>query len=100
MPISSYVIRCLPGRAVEVCRALEALPEVTLGDSSDLGLTVVAETDTSQAAQQLGDLLQTLPGVMSAVLVYHNFEDVSEGADAPRPVLTEPARPAPGSLNP
>lgn len=100
MPISSYVIRCLPGRADEACRALQALPEVTLGDVSDLGMTVVTETDTTQAAQQLGDRLQTLPGVLSAVLVYHNFEDVAEESGTLRRVPHDNARVVLGAPNP
>jgi nitrate reductase NapAB chaperone NapD len=78
MPISSYVIRCAPGDQLAVRRQLEALGGVETGAATALGIPAVAETPTTRAAQDLGDRLQQLPGVQSAVLVYHNFEDVAD----------------------
>lgn len=78
MPISSYVIRCAPADQPAVRQLLHTLPGVEAGDATELGIPVVADTATSRAAQDLGDQLQQLPGVKSAVLVYHNFEDVTD----------------------
>lgn len=84
MPISSYVIRCAPGDQPTVRRELTAIAGVEVGDATELGLPVVADTPTTRAAADLGERLQQLPGVKSAVLVYHNFEDMADEA-APLP---------------
>jgi len=82
MPISSYVIRCAPGDQPAVRRQLAAIAGVEVGDATELGLPVVADTPTTRAAAELGEQLQQLPGVKSAMLVYHNFEDVADETTA------------------
>mgnify|MGYP001005946290 CR=1 FL=1 len=76
MPISSYVIRCAPADQPRVREQLNRIPGVVIGDATDTGIPVAAEADTTQAAEVIGEQLQALDGVQSAVLVYHNFEDV------------------------
>lgn len=78
MPISSYVIRCAPEQQPSVRRQLEGIAGVEVGDATELGLPVVADTLTTRAAEEIGEQFQQLPGVKSAVLVYHNFEDVAD----------------------
>jgi nitrate reductase NapAB chaperone NapD len=83
MPISSYVIRCAPEQQAEVLRQLRALPGVAIGEITSPGIAVVTDTPTTRAAEELGGQLDQLPGVKSAVLVYHNFEDVAADAASP-----------------
>ena len=83
MPISSYVVRFLPGERTRVSEALRAVPGVELGEATDSGLAVVADTRTTRAAEEMGDRLLQVPGVSSAVLVYHNFEDLADPAETP-----------------
>ncbi len=83
MPISSYVVRFPPGGLNRVCVALRAVPGLELGEASENGVAVVADTATSGEAEEMGERLQNLPGVSSAVLVYHNFEDVTNPGPAP-----------------
>lgn len=78
MPISSYVIRCAPSDQPAVRQRLTAIAGVEVGAATKLGLPVVADTPTTRAAAELGEQMQQLPGVKSAVLVYHNFEDVAD----------------------
>jgi len=78
MPISSYVIKCAPADQATVRAQLNALPGVEVGEATETGLPVAAETPSTRAAADLGDQLQQLPGIKSAVLVYHNFEDLIE----------------------
>lgn len=80
MPISSYVIRCAPGEQARVLSELLACPGVEIGEASPAGIAVATETSTTRAVQELGECLERLPGVKSAVLVYHNFEDVADEA--------------------
>lgn len=78
MPISSYVLRCAPQDQPAARRALAKIDGVTVGEATDTGLPVVADTATTRGAEELGERLQQVPGVKSAVLVYHNFEDVAD----------------------
>ena len=57
---------------------MRRIPGVEIGKATDMGIPVAAEAENSNAAQALGEQLQNLKGVKSAVLVYHNFEDVTE----------------------
>ncbi len=82
MPVSSYVIRCAPERRAEVMCSLRALPGVEVGEASAAGLAVATDTPDTRVAEELGEQLQRVPGVLSAVLVYHNFEDVAAEAAA------------------
>lgn len=76
MPVSSYVIRCAPRDQRAVLQELGRIPGLLIGEATDAGVPVAAEADTTRAAQEIGNRLQELPGVRSALLVYHNFEDV------------------------
>jgi nitrate reductase NapAB chaperone NapD len=78
MPVSAYVIRCAPDDQSAVLTRLRAIPGVEVGETNGTGIPVATETPTTRAAAALGEQLQQLPGVKSAVLVYHNFEDVDE----------------------
>ncbi len=80
MPVSSYVLRCAPEDQPTVREQLSRLPGVEIGKATETGIPVVAEADTTRAAEALGEQLQKLDGVTSAVLVYHNFEDVMDEA--------------------
>ena len=75
MPVSSYAVRCRDSERPEIIARLDALPGVTVGEETPQGIPVVAESETSRAARELGEQLEQVPGVESAVLVYHNFED-------------------------
>ena len=83
MPISSYVIRCAPQDQPAVRRRLAELAGGTGGDAAEYGLPVVADTPDARTAEDLGARLQQVPGVKSAVLVYHTFEDVADDAASP-----------------
>lgn len=84
MPVSAYVIRCAAEDQSRVRDGLAGLPAVDIGEPTPTGFPVAAEAPTNRAAAELGERLQQLPGVKSAVLVYHNFEDVADDpAEAP-----------------
>jgi len=80
MPVSSYVIRCSPEDQPAVCARLSRIPGVEIGEATDTGIPVAAEAETTNAAKEIGNQLQSIKGVKSAVLVYHNFEDVADEA--------------------
>jgi nitrate reductase NapAB chaperone NapD len=78
MPVSSYVIRCLPEDQPRVRAQLHRIPGIEVGEAADTGIPVATEAGTSREAEAVGEQLQRLEGVTSAVLVYHNFEDLEE----------------------
>jgi nitrate reductase NapAB chaperone NapD len=83
MPVSAYVIRCPPEDQSGVLDQLRAIPGVDVGETNDTGIAVATDTPTTRAAAELGERLQQLPGVKSAVLVYHNFEDAADDVCSP-----------------
>ena len=93
MPVSSYIIRCPENRLSDVLQALAKLnpDQITVGCPTPSGIPVAADTRSTREASALGEHLQNLPGVSSAILVYHNFEDLEEtNPDSPAPSLTPP----------
>ncbi len=78
MPISSYAVRCQNDDRDAVITHLHQLPGVVVGAQTPNGIPVVVESDTNREARESGELLEAIPGVESAVLVYHNFEDETE----------------------
>jgi len=80
MPVSSYVIRCSPQDQPSVRKQLQQIPGIEIGEATDTGFPVATEAETGKAAEEMGNRLQNLEGVKSAVLVYHNFEDVADEA--------------------
>lgn len=76
MPISSYVLRTDQEDQSPTIAALTDLPWVTIGDPMENGIPVVIESKTEEEAKSLGETLADIPGVSTAVLVYHNFEDL------------------------
>ncbi len=75
MPVSSYAIRCEEAERPTVMARLGELPGVTVGEETPAGIPVVTESANSREARRMGEQLEQIPGVKSAVLVYHNFED-------------------------
>ena len=75
MPISSYAIRYQDTERDAVLSHLHSMTGVTVGAETPNGIPVVVESDSTPDARESGELLEAIPGVESAVLVYHNFED-------------------------
>ena len=92
MPVSSFVLRCLPQDQPAVREQLNRIAGIVIGEATGAGLPVVAETETTKAAVALGEQLQKLKGVKSAVLVYHNFEDMADEAPNRRRLSPEKGR--------
>ena len=83
MPVSSYVVRYREHDKPLVLDQLNAITELALGCIASHGVAVVVETESCREASAFGERLSALHGVIDAVLVYHNFEDVSEDAEPP-----------------
>jgi nitrate reductase NapD len=75
MNISSLVVHVRPECAAAAQQALRALPGVEIhAASADGRLVVTVEADSDGHASQIHDRIAATPGVMSAALVYHQFE--------------------------
>ena len=75
MNISSLVVHVRPEQAGAARAALHALPGVEVHAASDDGrLVVTVEADSDASSTDTHALIAAVPGVMSASLVYHQFE--------------------------
>lgn len=75
MNICSLVVHLRPESAAAAQQALRDLPGVEIHAASPDGrLVVTVEAESDGHASQIHDLIAATPGVMSAALVYHQFE--------------------------
>ena len=76
MNISGVLVHAYPEKVAAVSRELEAIQGVEIHASTEAGkivVTVEKPNDGSLADAVLN--LQDLPGVLSASMIYHHFED-------------------------
>ncbi len=79
MNISGVVVRTFPDNIDDVWQTLEQLEGVEVHGANDDGRLVV--TIEKQGERDIADLLvhmQDVPGVLSASMVYHQFEDLGQ----------------------
>ncbi len=82
MNICGVLIHCAPGTIGDIERALAGLPGVEVhqrapGDR----LIVTAEDAGGTTASETILAMHRLPGVISAALTYHSFEDLADEAE-------------------
>lgn len=80
--ISSIVVHCWPDHAEALSRQILAMnceiaPTETTPESPSGRLIVLVERSTVRQVADVLDTLQALPGVLSALLVYHHAEPVT-----------------------
>lgn len=76
MNISGVIVRAYPEQISPVCQSLRKMNGVEVHGNNDDGRIVV--TVEQDDANQMSDLLthmQTLPGVLAASMIYHQFEE-------------------------
>ncbi len=79
MNISGVVVRTFPGNIDTVRHSLERLDGVEVHGANEDGRLVV--TIEKESERDIADLLvhmQDVPGVLSASMVYHQFEDLGQ----------------------
>ncbi|MEP2783390.1 MAG: chaperone NapD [Pseudoruegeria sp.] len=78
--ISSLLITAKPETLDAVSRQIESLPcaEVAMRDPAGK-LVVAMETETERAIIDALDIIQILPGVVNASLVFHQIDDGQDG---------------------
>ncbi len=83
MNISSLVVHALPSACALVRASLATLPGVEIHAESEAGKFVVTlEADSDGATAQIFDRIYLMDGVMSAAMVYHQFEPDPEQPQA------------------
>jgi nitrate reductase NapD len=83
MNVSSVVVRVAPAGAAEGVRRLESLPgvEVLFTDAARGRIVLTQETLTTDEQEAGLRRIQALPGLLSAELVCHYFEDLEESPE-------------------
>ncbi len=79
MNISGVVVRTFPRNLQDVWQTLEQFEGVEVHGANEDGRLVV--TVEKQGERDIADLLvhmQDVPGVLSASMVYHQFEDLGQ----------------------
>jgi len=75
MNISSIIVHAKPAELSSVRGNLEQIPGVEVHAATDDGkLVVTIETDTDGETAGTFDRINTMDGVMSAAMVFHQFE--------------------------
>ena len=73
--ISSFVVRCLPDALERVISAAQALPGVEVHGSDASGkLVALLEHESEKALVTTIGVIEQLPGVINASMVYHHVE--------------------------
>ena len=68
-----------------VVSQLQEIEGALIGVPDEMGIPVATESDTTREAAETGDTLRNLNGVEAAILVYHNFEDMTLEYTEPKP---------------
>ena len=75
MNISSIIVHAKPTELSSVRGSLEQIPGVEIHAVTDDGkLVVTIETDTDGETASTFDRINTMDGVMSAAMVFHQYE--------------------------
>lgn len=75
MNISSIIVHAQPTELASVRGSLEQIPGVEVHAATDDGkLVVTIETDTDGETARTFDRINAMDGVMSAAMVFHQFE--------------------------
>ncbi|MCC6659222.1 MAG: chaperone NapD [Rhodocyclaceae bacterium] len=75
MNISSIIVHAQPTELASVRGSLEQIPGVEVHAATDDGkLVVTIETDTDGETARTFDRINVMDGVMSAAMVFHQFE--------------------------
>ena len=96
MNLSGILVVAAPGRLDDVVAGLPALPGVEVHHRDDAGSRVVVVQEATSIDDEVAGIrrIQSLPGVVSAEMVYHYFgDDPMLGAAAA--VATPAATPRP-----
>lgn len=73
--ISSVLVNARPGKVAQVRDGLAALPGVEVHAATDDGrLIVTIEADSDKSVANTFEAINQQPGVLSASMVYHQYE--------------------------
>jgi nitrate reductase NapD len=82
MNICGVLIHCAPGAIEGIEQALAGLPGTEVHQRAPGGRLIVTVEDAADTtASETILAIHRLPGVISAALTYHSFEDLADEAD-------------------
>lgn len=77
--IASFIVHCRPQQLEAVVAAVAAADNLEVGTESPRGkVVVVAEGTHQQALLQAMETIESLPGVLECILVYHEIMGATE----------------------
>ncbi len=81
MPISSLIITAKPEQTQHVVHRLRALEQTEVAKVQEPNIVVITDTQQRSQDKMLWKQIESLPGVISCDLIYHNFEDEEDFAN-------------------
>ncbi|MGI2065279.1 chaperone NapD [Shewanella sp. MF08487] len=79
--ITSLVVQVLPQKMAEVRQQIMTIENAELSVNNEVKLVVVLEGDTQRAIMESIEIINAIPGVLSATMVYHQSEELKEGEE-------------------
>ncbi|WP_207481710.1 chaperone NapD [Arenibaculum pallidiluteum] len=79
--VASLVARAAPGSMDAACRAIAGVCGAEVHAAEDGRIVVTLEAGSEQEVAQAMDAITVLPGVVSALLVYHHAEPLDSLED-------------------
>ena len=80
MPVSALLVEYNRAKSDSLIEGINTLPGAEVHQVQDSHMVVVTDTNDVDEDRELGERLRSLPGILTAHVVYSNMEDVlSEG---------------------
>lgn len=79
--ITSLVVQVLPQKMADVRQQIMTIENAELSVNNEVKLVVVIEGETQRALMDSIEVINAIPGVLSATMVYHQSEVLEEGEE-------------------
>lgn len=77
--VTSLIVQVQPEKMAEVRQKIMAMENAELSVNNEVKLVVVIEGPTQKSLMDDISIINALPGVLSATMVYHQSEALDEG---------------------
>lgn len=79
--VTSLIVQVIPEQMSSVRQAIMAMENAELSANNEVKLVVVLEGSSQKSLMTDIEIINALPGVLSAAMVYHQSEVLEEGEE-------------------
>lgn len=76
--VTSLVVQVQPEKMAEVRQQIMAIKNAELSVNNDVKIVVIVEGESQKSLMDDISLINAIPGVLSATMVYHQSEELNE----------------------